>query len=177
MAIDRNILDKHAINIQSQLGQKLIELKRKASGNLINSFTHVIEQPSEFQFVVKIMGANYWRVVEYGVPAQNVPYSPNARTGAENSAYINGLINWIKIKGIASNNEVIRNIAFAIATKQASSTRGGGGRGNPMDKSKLGFIAKTERERRNEIEKMAQAFQVEIVTLINSVKGNIEFTI
>ena len=131
-----------ATQIQVILGTKLIELGRRASGDLINSLTYDITQNGEFGFDLSIKGNSYWRVVEYGVAATNVPYDASVRTGAGNSDYINGLIRWIKVKGIASDNDTIRGIAFAIATKQTATSRGGYGLGNPMDKNKLGFVKK-----------------------------------
>ena len=90
---------------------------------------------SKFDFVLKIVGDYYWRYVEYGVTGENIPYDASVRTGAGKSKYIEGLMNWIKIKGIASDNDVVRGIAFAIARKQTA--KGGEGLGNPMDKNKL----------------------------------------
>ena len=81
------------------------------------------------------------------------------------SAYIEGLMRWIKIKGIASDNNVVKGIAFAIATKQTS--KGGWGKGNPMDKGKLGFLEKTKAERDEIVRtQIAPAYQAEIISLV-----------
>ena len=155
-----------ATQIKVILGTKLIELQRRASGNLINSLTHTIVPQGEFGFSLSIMAFSYWRYVEYGIDANNVPFDARERTGAGNSDYINGLINWIKIKGIASQDDVVRGIAFAIATKQTA--KGGWGLGNPMDKNKMGFVRKSKFPIDNEIKKISQIYQTEVQKIIGN---------
>lgn len=167
-----------AVKIQAILGLKLIELQRNASGSLINSLQHEIIQKDEFGLDLKIIANDYWRVVEYGVDAANVPYDARTRSGATNSKYIDGLIDWIKTKGIASDNDTIRSIAFAIATKQTSSNRGGFGLGNPMDKNKLGFVRKSESEINNEIKKISKIYENEVLKIIgNEIPNQIDIII
>lgn len=175
--LDTKLIDKVATDIQVIMGQELIRLKRNASGALINSFRHDVNILNKFDFEISIKGLDYWRVVNYGVPASNVPYDARQRSGAANSKYIDGLINWLKVKGIGSSNDVVKGIAFAIATKQTSTAKGGFGFGNPMDKNKLGFIQKTEQKRNREVEKLAKVYQTEVITLINDRLHSIEITI
>lgn len=165
-------LNNIATQIQVILGTKLIELGRRASGDLINSLKHEITQTSEFGFDLSIKGNAYWVYVEYGVNANKIPYDARERTGAGNSDYINGLINWIKTKGIASQDDVVRGIAFAIATKQTSTSRGGYGLGNPMDKNKLGFVKKSEPQINEKIKKISEVYQSEVQRLIGDVFPN-----
>ena len=167
-----------ATQIQVILGTKLIELQRRASGDLINSLTHVISPRGEFGFDLSIMAFSYWKYVEYGTDAKNIPFDARTRSGAGNSEYINGLIDWIKTKGIASDNDVVRGIAFAIATKQTATSRGGGGRGNPMDKNKLGFVRKSKQQIDNEIKKISEVYQTEVQKIIgNAIPANFELII
>jgi hypothetical protein len=171
-------VDNIAINIQVILGTKLIELGRRASGGLINSLSHNIIPQGEFGFSLSIMGSSYWRFVEYGVDANNIPFDAKVESGASNSDYINGLMDWIKTKGIASQNDVVRGIAFAIATKQTSTSRGGYGLGNPMDKNKLGFVRKSKVKIDNEISKISQIYQTEVQKIIgNMIPSNLEIII
>ena len=122
------------------------------------------------------MALDYWRVVEYGVAGDKIPFDARRRTGNQNSDYINGLINWVKTKGIASQDDVVRGIAFAIATKQTS--KGGWGRGNPMDKNKLGFVRKSKPQIDNEIKKISQIYQTEVQKIIgNAIPSNFEIII
>jgi hypothetical protein len=157
---------KVATDIQIILGLELIALKRNASGSVINSFQHLITPTGAFSFDLKILGNSYWRVVEYGVSAENVPFDASTRSGASNSAYIQGLMNWIKVKGIASDNDTVRGIAFAIATKQTSTTRGGYGKGNPMNKAKLGFIRKSEQKVNLEVQKISKIYESEVIKVL-----------
>lgn len=174
--LDTAIINKVATNIQVILGTELIRLKRRASGALINSFTHTVETSSEFGLLIKIQGLDYWKVVNDGVPASKVPYTAGKRTGASRNKYIQGLMSWIKTKGIASQHDVVKGIAFAIATKQTSKGVGWG-LGNPIDKGKLGFIQKTEQKRNVETLKLAEAFQKEITTLIMGKLPSFEITV
>ena len=150
-------LDKIATNIQVILANTLIRLGRNASGAFINSLSHTIVYGSSSVEIV-IKGLSYWRIIEYGVPAKNIPYGTK-RTGAGSSRYIQGLMRWIKTKGLASNNKVVKAMAFAIATKQTSTSRGGWGLGNPMDKRKLGFIQKSQSLINAEENKLQQVYQ------------------
>jgi len=163
--LDTKLINEIADNILILWGTELIRLKRNASGNLINSFKANVQQPSEFGLVVSLMGLDYWDVVEYGVKGADIPFNPSQRTGAQNSKYIQGLIRWLKIKGVSSDNNVVRGIAFAIATKQTS--KGGGwGKGNPMDKNKLGFIRRTETGVNNQIQKIGEVYNKQIEKMI-----------
>ena len=167
-----------AVQIESILGQKLIALNRSASGSLINSLSHTITPKGEFGLDLRIMGFDYWRVVEYGVSAANVPFDASTRSGVANSKYIDGLIDWVKTKGMASDKDVIRSIAFAIATKQTATNRGGFGLGNPMNKNKLGFVAKSQSEINNEILKISKIYESEVLKIIgNSIPNQIEIII
>ena len=176
--MNQSELSAIATQIQVILSLELIALKRNASGALINSLQHTISPTGEFSFDMKIQGLDYWRVVEYGVPAENVPYDARTRSGAANSKYIEGLMNWIKVKGIASDNDTIRGIAFAIATKQTATSRGGYGRGNPMDKNKLGFVRKSEQKINDEIRKIAKIYEREVLKIISTnIPSNFEIIV
>jgi len=169
------LLKEKAVLIQAELGLKLIELKREASGALINSFDNEVLDYGNYKLDINIKGLNYWKYVEYGTPGTNIPYDARKRTGNQANAYIEGLMRWIKIKGIASDNATIKAIAFAIATKQTS--KGGWGRGNPMNKNKLGFVRKTKVKRDKIVQDMAEAFQSEIVSLVSTFPDDLTITI
>jgi hypothetical protein len=169
------ILKDKSVEIQAILGMKLIELGREASGALINSFTNEIIDYGDYSYDIYIRGLDYWKFVEWGTPGNNIPFDARTRSGAQANAYIQGLMDWIKIKGIASDNATVKAIAFAIATKQTS--KGGWGKGNPMDKNKLGFVRKTQLERDSKVKEMAQAFQVEIQSLVATMPDQLQIII
>jgi len=176
--MDINKVNPIAVQIESILGQQLIALNRSASGALINSLQHVLTPIGNYGLDLKIMANDYWRVVEYGVPAANIPFNAKKRSGAGNSKYIEGLMNWVKTKGMGSSKEVIRAIAFAIATKQTATNRGGFGMGNPMNKNKLGFVKKSESPINNEIKKISKIYQSEVLKIIgNAIPNQIEIII
>lgn len=176
--MNKNDFENIGTRLETILGLKLIELKRKASGNLINSLNTVITQTGPFSFELRVVGFDYWRVVEFGVPAANVPYDASKRSGEANSQYITGLMNWLKTKGIASDRDTIRNIAFAIATKQTATSRGGFGLGNPIDKNKLGFVRKSQPRINEELKGVARLYSAEIQKVIsNAIPSNIEIII
>jgi len=174
--IQKQMISDVAVKIQAILGLKLIALKRRASGALINSFTHQIVMANEYDMTLQIKGLDYWKVVNYGVNAMAIPYSPQEKSSKASSLYIQGLMQWIKVKGIASDNPTIKAIAFAIATKQTGQ-QGGWGKGNPMDKNKLYFVEKTQKEREVEVQKIGLAYQQSVITSIRSLTGGIEIVI
>lgn len=173
-----NDLKNIGVDLTVILGTELLNLDRKATGNLINSLQPQVIPQGQFGAILKILGLSYWRVVEYGVPAQNVPYDASVRTGAGNSDYINGLMNWIKTKGIASDNDTIRGIAFAIATKQTATSRGGFGLGNPINKAKLGFVRKSAPKINSALQQVSKAYEKEIIKIMdNGLPNNISITL
>ena len=172
----QSIMNKQATMIEVAMGLKLIELKREASGSLINSLSHTITSTGEFAYDIDIQALSYWHYVNYGVVGSNIPYEVGRRSGAKNSKYIQGLMDWLRIKGVSSDNNVIRGIAFAIAYKQTS--KGGMGYGNPINKSKLGFVEKTKPQRDTYIQEIATGFQQEVVALVkNNLAGEIQIFI
>ena len=171
-----SILNKQATQIEVALGLKLIELKREASGSLINSLSHKISATGDYGFDIDIQALSYWYYVNYGVAGSNIPYEVGRRSGAKNSKYIQGLMNWLRIKGVSSDNDVVKGIAFAIAYKQTS--KGGLGYGNPINKSKLGFVEKTKPDRDRYVQEIATGFQHEVVALVkNNLVGEIQIFI
>ena len=84
--------------------------------------------------MIEIWMPQYWEYVNYGTEPGNIPYNPGQRTGAGTSKYISALLNYLQTKGKNSADPRTKGIAFAIATKQSRY-------GNPIDRSKLGFLA------------------------------------
>jgi hypothetical protein len=86
---------------------------------------------------------DYARHVEYGVPAEKIPYTPGARTGATRSLYIEALIRYAELRGMDDP----KRAAFAIATKHSKV-------GMPIDKQKLGFLDKSIKKATPQIERI-----------------------
>lgn len=68
--------------------------------------------------IIDLMLLDYGIPVNTGVPAANVRYNPNIRTGKKFSRYIAGLILFAELKFRVPEKEA-KNIAFAIARKHA----------------------------------------------------------
>ena len=84
-------------------------------------------------------------------------------------------MNWLRIKGVSSDNKVIKGIAFAIAYKQTS--KGGLGKGNPINKGKLGFVQKTKTDRDRYVQEMGTAMQMEVIQMTKGLAGEIQIFI
>ena len=112
---------------------------------------------------LQIYMPDYWVYVNYGTSAGDVPYTPRkagepAKGGS--SKYISALYNYLITKGFNSSDPRTKGIAFAIANKQKKY-------GNPIDRSKLGFLEKSIRDNQDKWisaieEAMGQALEVAI---------------
>ena len=143
-----------ALRIQGILGAKLIALGRNASGRLINSLQAIVGHTGD-GIDIQITGEDYWRQVEWGTPANKVPYTRGTRGRGGTSRYIQGLMNWIRTKGIASGDQKVKSIAFAIANTHKE-------KGNPVDKNKLGFISKSVPELNKVQNLIVETYQKEL---------------
>lgn len=86
--------------------------------------TGALENSIESQIVftgdglaLEISALDYLNPVNTGVPAENIPYNSGVRSGAGTSAYIQGLVNYVKKRMGVSNDKEALGIAFAIAKK------------------------------------------------------------
>ena len=112
------------------MGAELINQGRgKKRGGLVNSLKAKPYPPD----TVQIEGNYYWRFVNYGVLPASIkkPFAPPR---------IDGLKQWIADKGIASGDDKIRGIAYAIAHTHAE-------KGMPLmnrrkDASRMNFLDK-----------------------------------
>lgn len=99
----------------AELARELIEQGHKATGRLAASIEQqVVAYANGIALEIKYL--EYGRYVETGVSADRIPYGK--KTGAKTSKYIQALIEWIKIKGIASGLQA-KGLAFGIARKHA----------------------------------------------------------
>lgn len=134
----RDTLQEAGNRLLRDLGLMLIRKKRRASGKLINTMTAEVTR-SVNGWLLEIKMLPYWKVVNDGVPASKVPFGDS--TGKKTSKYIRGLMNWLKVKGIASSVPHIKSIAFAIAKTHKK-------KGIPVDKNKLGFVDEIATQKR-----------------------------
>lgn len=141
MQFDKNILRRIGEEYAKAFGIELVRQGREErAGGLIKSL-QVKTMPSS----IEILGNYYWRFVDKGVKAGQIRY-PKA------PARINALIKWLKHKGVAGSDRVIKGIAYAIAhthSKKGMPTRNG-----RIDRSRLNFVDKAIKSRRKEIEEV-----------------------
>ena len=111
MGISIKGLETIGLQYRIALGHELLRQgQTKRSGSLIASLRQ--RNMLGFQPTIRIEGNHYWRFINYGVSAGHIK-KPYARPRIE------GLIEWLKRKGIGSGDAQIRGIAFAIATNHA----------------------------------------------------------
>ena len=75
---------------------------------------------------------HYMGIMDRGVKANKVPFS-GVGSGAKKSLYIEGLVRWVKQKGLESDDRKALSRAFAIAYTHKK-------KGIPTDKGKLGWL-------------------------------------
>ena len=110
--------------------QMIKELERQGhtlTGNLVQSFDTVLKDSLSIDFIMEDYGLS----LNYGIKPQNIPFTPTPPVRGGTSKYIQGLIRWVRLKGIATG-EKAKGIAFAIATKHKKY-------GYPLGK-KIGFF-------------------------------------
>jgi hypothetical protein len=107
--------------LKKELRAEIRAQKRIATKGLINSIDFTVDRFLSGGLVVNYFADKSWVYSEFGVRASKVPFSGsggNRSTGAKKSKYIEALKNWIKVKGIESNDKKVTGMAFAIAHTQ-----------------------------------------------------------
>jgi len=89
------------------------------TGKFENSLeTKIIKSSDSIKFqVIDGTDEGYGKILDNGVPAENIPYTPGRGRGGT-SKYIQGLINYAKLRMGAADKDAV-SIAFAIANKHA----------------------------------------------------------
>ena len=108
---DIQVLGQFIIN---ELGQELIKQNHRATGNLIASLDYAVENRGDL-FSIIVTSLPYGGYVNRG------------RKAGGKKVPIQVLVEWIKQKGIATNNKKVLGIAFAIQNKihkEGSPTKG-----------------------------------------------------
>ena len=106
-------LKKIAQDLIVDLSLELMAQGHKNTGSLISSLSSQIVDLGNSKDLLIYM-SDYGLVVNDGVKASKVPYTRGAKRGGK-SKYIQGLIDFVKSKGMASGDKEAQSIAFAIA--------------------------------------------------------------
>jgi len=105
--------------IIAELRDELQQQGHRASGSLDSSFKHEITENDTDGFLGTIFANDYWTILEDGVSAGRIPYTPGKRTGASSSKYIQGLMDWAAIVRPELSDKERKGFVFAVATKQS----------------------------------------------------------
>lgn len=107
-------IKKFAQDLIVALSIELINQGHKNTGSLISSMSSTILNKGDAKDLLIFMN-EYGLVVNDGVKANKVPYSRGSKRGGK-SKYIQGLVDFVKQKGLASGDKEATSIAFAIAS-------------------------------------------------------------
>lgn len=99
--------------LANALAKELIAQGHRATGSLAKSIEYNVVAFRN-TIALEISYLEYGRFVETGVSASRIPYGK--KTGAKTSKYIQALIEWVKIKRLATGLEAV-GLAFGIARK------------------------------------------------------------
>lgn len=107
-------LNEFAAHIAVTFVDELEAQGHRATGNLIRSVVALVKSEVDGAEIA-MSHFNYGVVVNTGVLSARVPYSRGS--GAKTSKFIDALMAWIQIRGIAGGlDKTVRSIAFAMAT-------------------------------------------------------------
>jgi hypothetical protein len=112
--MQRRNLQKALDFAAAQIRKEIIAQGHVATGNLLNSIHTEIEDKGD-SLVGRVYIADYAGILDKGVSASRIPYSPGS--GAGSSKYIDALVNWISTIKPGLSDTDKKSFAFAIANK------------------------------------------------------------
>lgn len=117
--------DEFAFDMAHLFIQELEDQGHRATGRLIASVVAKVKAMMN-DIELELSHLDYGIIVNTGLSPERVPYSRGS--GAKSSKFIDALMGWIRLKGIAGGLEkTVRSIAFAMATtmkKEGIPTKG-----------------------------------------------------
>ena len=153
-------------DIYQRLGEQVGEVVKKAvkqafiiqgrslTGALVNSIDYSVNATVNSAFVEFTL-LDYGMILNYGVPANRIPYSPGS--GAKSSKYIDGLKLYAKLRFNANDKEAER-IAFAIARKHKKF-------GMPLD-GKIGAVQNGLDDSKDEVEALISEALTQVINVL-----------
>lgn len=103
--------------LRSRLMIELREQGHNLSGALVGSIAHQVQVQAN-SISIRFEANDYGLIVNSGVPAERIPYTPGRRSGAKTSRYIQALISYAQRRMGLVGREAT-SAAFAIARKHA----------------------------------------------------------
>ena len=153
-------------DIYQRLGEQVGEVVKKAvkqafiiqgrslTGALVNSIDYSVNATVNSAFIEFTL-LDYGMILNYGVPANRIPYSPGS--GAKSSKYIDGLKLYAKLRFNANDKEAER-IAFAIARKHKKF-------GMPLD-GKIGAVQNGLDDSKQEVEELINEALTQVINVL-----------
>ena len=153
-------------DIYQRLGEQVGEVVKKAvkqafiiqgrslTGALVNSIDYSVNATVNSAFVEFTL-LDYGMILNYGVTADRIPYSPGS--GAKSSKYIDGLKLYAKLRFNANDKEAER-IAFAIARKHKKF-------GMPLD-GKIGAVQNGLDDSKDEVEALISEALTQVINVL-----------
>ena len=153
-------------DIYQRLGEQVGEVVKKAvkqafiiqgrslTGALVNSIDYSVNATVNSAFVEFTL-LDYGMILNYGVTADRIPYSPGS--GAKSSKYIDGLKLYAKLRFNANDKEAER-IAFAIARKHKKF-------GMPLD-GKIGAVQNGLDDSKDEVEELINEALTQVINVL-----------
>ena len=140
--------------VKKAVKQAFIMQGRSLTGALVNSIDYSVNA-TVTSAVIEFTLLDYGMILNYGVPANRIPYSPGS--GAKSSKYIDGLKLYAKLRFNANDKEAER-IAFAIARKHKKF-------GMPLDK-KIGAVQNGIDDSKDEVEALISEALTEVINVM-----------
>jgi hypothetical protein len=140
--------------VKKAVKQAFIMQGRSLTGALVNSIDYSVNATVTSAFIEFTL-LDYGMILNYGVPANRIPYSPGS--GAKSSKYIDGLKLYAKLRFNANHKEAER-IAFAIARKHKKF-------GMPLDK-KIGAVQNGIDDSKDEVEALISEALTEVINVM-----------
>jgi hypothetical protein len=140
--------------VKKAVKQAFIMQGRSLTGALVNSIDYSVNATVTSSFIEFTL-LDYGMILNYGVPANRIPYSPGS--GAKSSKYIDGLKLYAKLRFNANDKEAER-IAFAIARKHKKF-------GMPLDK-KIGAVQNGIDDSKDEVEALISEALTEVINVM-----------
>ena len=140
--------------VKKAVKQAFIMQGRSLTGALVNSIDYSVNATVTSAFIEFTL-LDYGMILNYGVPANRIPYSPGS--GAKSSKYIDGLKLYAKLRFNANDKEAER-IAFAIARKHKKF-------GMPLDK-KIGAVQNGLDDSKDEVEALISEALTEVINVL-----------
>lgn len=140
--------------VKKAVKQAFIMQGRSLTGALVNSIDYSVNATINSAFIEFTL-LDYGMILNYGVPANRIPYSPGS--GAKSSKYIDGLKLYAKLRFNANDKEAER-IAFAIARKHKKF-------GMPLDKN-IGAVQNGIDDSKDEVEALISEALTEVINVL-----------